>query len=166
MNFKNTISLKRMAFMFMFGVITLLGMSMTSYAQGHDQRHERRDLKDHQRQERYNNGGGYATRGHQREERRDLKHEQRDERSGGYYNNDGYSNGGYYGNGNGHANSGGYYSNGNGRANNGYDPYYNNAPRNNRYPSGGNYGNSGYNRRRHYDSGSFRNRVHHARGGH
>jgi len=29
----------------MFGAITLLGMSMTSYAQGHDQRHEREVLQ-------------------------------------------------------------------------------------------------------------------------
>lgn len=169
MNFKHTGALKRITFMFMFGAATLLGVSATSYAQGHDQRHERRDLKDHQRQERYNNGGNYSTRDHQQTERRDLKHEQRDERSGGYYNNGGYKNGGYNNGGynNGGYNNGGYYGNGNGHANNGYDPYYNNAPRNNRYPNGGYYGNGGYNRRRpHYDSGSFKNKVHHALGGH
>lgn len=141
--------LKRTAAMFFLVAASLLAMSATSFAQGHSQRHERRDLKDHQRQERYYYGNDHATRDHQRAERDQLKHEQRAERSGGYYNN-----GGYYGNG--HSNDG-YYNNGG---------YYSNGHSNGGYYNGG-HGNSGYyTRRRHYDSGSFGNRLHHAFGGH
>ncbi len=156
MNFTHSSLWKRTAAMFLLATASLLVMTATSFAQGHSQGHERRDLKDHQRQERYYDNG-YATRDHQRAGRDQLKHEQRDERRRGYYNNggynnSGYNNSGYYNNGgynNGGHNNGGYY-NGNGHANNGY------------YNNGGYYNG----RRPHYDSGSFRNRLHHAFGGH
>jgi len=72
----------------LLGLGLFLGTSPFTYGQGHSQRYERSDLKQHQKQE-----------------RRELKYEQRQERygqgHGGYYNN-GYSNNGhsqYYGNG-------------------------------------------------------------------
>jgi hypothetical protein len=154
MNFKQSNWWKRAAAMFVLATASLLLLTATSFAQGHDQGHERRDLKDHQRQERYYGGNGYATRDHQSAERDQLKHEQRAERNGGYYNNGGYNNGSYNNGGYGHANNGNYnnggYYNGNGHANNGY------------YNNGGYYNG----RRPHYDSGSFGNRLHHAFGGH
>jgi hypothetical protein len=141
--------LKRSLFMLMFGAVMTLGLSATLYAQGHDQKYEKRVLKDHQRQERSYNGNGYQTRAHQKQERRDLKYEQRAERNG-YHNNGGYNNGGYYGNNGGsygndpyHNNrrtNGGYYGNNGGY----YDPYYNN-----RRTNGGSHGNGNYNRRPH-----------------
>lgn len=153
MNFTDLGWWKRTAAMFVLMTASLLVMSATSFAQGHSQGHERRDLKDHQRQERYYSGNGHATRDHQRAERDQLRHEQRDERRGGYYNNGGYYGNGHSSNGyynNGHSNNGGYRNGG----------YYNGA-----YYGG--HGNGGYyTRRRHYDSGSFRNRLHHASGGH
>lgn len=132
--------LKRSLFMLMFGAVMTLGLSATLYAQGHDQKYEKRVLKDHQRQERSYNGNGYQTRAHQKQERRDLKYERRAERNG-YYNNGGYNNRGY--------NNGGHYGNDpyyNNRSSNGghYDPYYNNS-RSNR----GSHGNGNYNRRPH-----------------
>jgi hypothetical protein len=137
MNFTHSNWLKRAATMFALATASLLVLTATSFAQRHSQGHERRDLKDHQRQERYYYGNDHATRDHQRAERDQLKHEQRDERRGSY-------NGGYY-------NNGGYY--GSGHSNNGY---YNNGHGSGRY----------YTRRPHYDSGSFGNRLHHAFGGH
>ena len=157
MNFTYSSLLKRIAAMFVLATASLLIMSATSFAQGHDQGHERRDLKDHQRQERYYDGNDHATRDHQRAERDQLKHEQRDERRGGY-DNGYFNNGGYYNNG--HSNNGGYYDNShsNGGYNNG--GYYNDG-------YNGGHGNGGYyTRRPHYDSGSFGNRLHHAFGGH
>jgi hypothetical protein len=162
MSFTNPNWWKRTAAMVALAAASLLVMTATSFAQGHSQSHERRDLKDHQRQERYYNGNSYATRDHQRAERDQLKHEQRAERRGGYYNNGYYNNGGYYGNS--HSNNG-YYN----------DGYYNNGHGNGSYNNGGYYngsyygghGNSSYyTRRPHYDSGSFGNRLHHAFGGH
>lgn len=153
MNFPYSGLWKRAAAMFVLATASLLVMTATSFAQGHDQGHERRDLKDHQRQERYYDNG-YATRDHQRAERDLFKHEQRDERRGGYNNN-----GGYYDNG--HSNNGNY---NNGHSNGGY---YNGGYPNNGYYNGG-HNNGGYynNGRRHYDSGSVGNRLHHAFGGH
>jgi hypothetical protein len=161
MNFTNLKWLKRTAAMVALATASLMVLTATSFAQGHSQSHERRDLKDHQRQERYYDGNSYATRDHQAAERDQLKYEQRAERRGGYYNN-GYYNGGYYSNG--HSNNG-YYN----------DGYYNNGHGNGGYNNGGYY-NGGYNgghgngsyytRRPHYDSGSFGNRLHHAFGGH
>jgi hypothetical protein len=154
MSFTNSNWWKRTAAMFALATASLLVMTATSFAQGHSQGHERRDLKDHQRQERYYDNG-YATRNHQSAERGQLKHEQRAEQNGGYYNN-----GGYYGNG--HSNNG-YYNNS--HSNGGYynGGYPNNSYYNNGYGNGGYYNNG---RRPHYDSRSFGNRLHHAFGGH
>jgi len=154
MNFTDLGWWKRTAAMLALAPASLLVMSATSFAQGHSQGHERRDLKDHQRQERYYNGNGHGTRDHQRAERDQLRHEQRDERRGGYYNN-----GGYYGNG--HSNNG-YYNNG--HSNGGY---YNGGYSNNGYYNGGHSNGSYYNNgRRHYDRGRFRNRLRHSSSGH
>ena len=59
---------------------------------GHHRKHEKQDLKDHQRDERAYYGNGRALREHQREERHQLKHHQRNERSYGQgrYHRDGY----------------------------------------------------------------------------
>lgn len=100
MNFLHSGLWKRVAAMFVLATASLLVMTATSFAQGHDQGHERRDLKGHQRQARYYDNG-YATRDHQRAER------------GGYNNN-----GGYYGNGHSNNSNNGYYNNG--RSNGGY----------------------------------------------
>lgn len=158
MNFLHSGLWRRTATMFVLATASLLVMSTTSFAQGHSQGHERRDLKDHQRQERYYEGNGHATRDHQRAERDQLRHEQRDERRGGYYNS-----GGYYGNG--HSNNGrsngGYYNDGYSNNDHGNGSYYNDGYYNNGRSNG-----SYYTRRRHYDSGSFGNRLHHAFGGH
>jgi hypothetical protein len=54
------------------------------HAVRHHQRHEKRDLKDHQREERYRYGDGWALRRHQKEERHELRHHQNDERD--YHN--------------------------------------------------------------------------------
>lgn len=88
--------LKRGAFALVFGAVMFVGASATANAQGHSQRHERNDLRDHQRQERAYNGNGHQTRDHQRLERDQLRYEQRAEHNGyavghgqnnGYYNN-------------------------------------------------------------------------------
>ena len=99
MNFLHSGLWKRVAAMFVLATASLLVMTATSFAQGHDQGHERRELKDHQRQERYYNHG-YATRDHQRAERGGYNN------NGGYYGN-GHSNNGYYNNG---LSNGGYYT--------------------------------------------------------
>lgn len=52
MNFLHSGLWKRVAAMFVLATASLLVMTATSFAQGHDQGHERRELKDHQRQER------------------------------------------------------------------------------------------------------------------
>jgi hypothetical protein len=116
MNFTHSGLWKRTAAMFVLATASLLVMSATSFAQGHSQGHERRDLKDHQQQERYYDNG-YATRDHQRAERGGYNN------NGGYYGN-GHSNNGYSNNG--HSN-GGYYNSGypnNGYYNNGRRPHY------------------------------------------
>lgn len=180
MKFKNTSAAKRVGGLLVLGAAMLVGTSATSFAQGHNQGQERRVLKDHQRQERYNNGNDHQTRDHQKQERDQLKNEQHIERNSGYSNNGSYydpryNNGGYYRNG--HANNG-YYNNGrnNGSYNNGhsnggyygggqnnggyYDPRYSNGGYSDpRYNNGGYYG--------HRDSRSrIRRGIHHALGGH
>lgn len=144
-------SLKRSFFMLMFAAVVTLSLSATSYAQGHDQKLEKRVLKDHQRQERAYYGNDYETRAHQKQEQRDLKYEQRAERNG--YDN----NRGYYGNNSGYYGYDPYYNN---RRSNGgyYDPYYNNRRSNG--------GNGNYNRRPHYDNGGVKSTIHHILGGH
>ena len=52
MNFLHSGLWKRVAAVFVLATASLLVMTATSFAQGHDQGHERRELKDHQRQER------------------------------------------------------------------------------------------------------------------
>ena len=170
---------KRLAFAFTFAVAMLLGVTSTANAQGH-QKHERRDLKSHQRMERDYYGNNGQIRSHQRLERDQLKYEQRLERNGygvrhGQYNNRGYNNNGYYNNG---YYNGGYYGNNSGYY--GSDPYYNNSQRhsNNRYYSNRGYygnniynGNNGYygNRGNYYHRDSrnpIRRIIHHALGGH
>ncbi len=47
----------------------------------HHQKHEKRDLKQHQREERYYYGDSWALRQHQREERHRLRHHQHNERN-------------------------------------------------------------------------------------
>jgi hypothetical protein len=70
------------------------------HATRHHQREEKRDLKQHQREERWYYGDSWALRQHQQEERHELKHHQRDERrygdSNGFYDRRGYSNRGQY----------------------------------------------------------------------
>lgn len=70
------------------------------HATRNHQRDEKRDLKEHQRQERWNYGNSWELRQHQREERHQLKHHQQRERGyddfNGYYGRDGYSNRGWY----------------------------------------------------------------------
>jgi hypothetical protein len=70
------------------------------HAMRHHQRDEKRDLKQHQREERWYYGDSWALRQHQREERHELKHHQQHER--GYddfnrsYGRNGYYEGGWY----------------------------------------------------------------------
>ena len=101
MNFKGY-SLKGALGALAFGTALLLGTGEWAYAQDHHQRHEWRDLREHQRAERYYYGDSYALREHQRREQRELEHHQYHERHGyyndGYYNNGRY-NRGYYDNG-------------------------------------------------------------------
>jgi hypothetical protein len=89
--------LKRTLGALAFGAALLLGMSVMASAQGHHQRHEWRDLRDHQRRERYYYGDSRALREHQRRERLRLRLHQRAERrgyyNGGYFNNGRYNNG-------------------------------------------------------------------------
>lgn len=106
MNFTHSSWIKRAAAMFVLATASLLVMTATSFAQGHSQRHERRD----QQQERYYNNGGSYGNGHTNNGYNN---------NGGYYNSNGHANNGH--------NNGGYY-NGNGHANNGYNNnggYYN-----------------------------------------
>ena len=74
------------------------GYSDRDHAMRHHERDEKRDLKQHQREERWNYGDSWALRQHQQEERHDLKHHQRDERGygNGYYDRRGYSGRGRY----------------------------------------------------------------------
>lgn len=162
------------AFM-LFAAATLVGAGTTVNAQGHSQKHEKRDLKEHQRQERRYYGNNRQTKAHQRLERDRLKYEQRAERNGYYLGHDQYNNG-YHGNG---SYNNGYYRNNSGyydpyynnRQSNsgyyGYDPYYNNGRSNSGY-----YGNNGYYRSNGYDRphrdsrNPIRRSIHHARGGH
>ena len=62
------------------GAGLLLGGSEMAYAQGHHQRHERQDLREHQRRERYLYGNSRALREHQRREHYELNRHQRFER--------------------------------------------------------------------------------------
>lgn len=185
MNFKSKM-LKRGAFGLVFGAAMLVGAGATANAQGHSQNHERRDLKDHQRQERRYNGNDHQTRDHQRLERDQLKYEQRLEHNGsavqhgqnnngyyngsynnGHYNNGGYSNPGYYGNNSGYYGNDPYYNNG--HSNNGYyrsDPYYNSRRSNSGYYGNRGHGNSRYNRPHRDSRNPVRRAIHHARGRH
>lgn len=65
------------------------------HAMRHHQRDEKRDLKEHQREERWNYGDSWALRQHQREERHELKHHQQREHGydefNGFHDRDGYS---------------------------------------------------------------------------
>jgi hypothetical protein len=173
MNFNHNVR-KSVAFAVVFGASMLIGASATVNAQSHEKQ-EKRDLKQHQRQERAYYGNNHQTKDHQRMERDRLKYEQRAEHNGnavghGQYNNNGYGNGtynndGYYRNNQGYDP---YYSNG--RSNNGYygnDPYYNNGRSNSGYyGNDGSYGNR-QNNQRHRDSRNpIRRAIHHARGGH
>ncbi|MCI0387328.1 MAG: hypothetical protein MOB07_00955 [Acidobacteria bacterium] len=134
MNFK-VYQLRRTLGSLTLGAALLLGMSVMASAQGHHQRHERRDLREHQRSERYYYGDSRALREHQRRERHRLEHHQRAERRGyyndGYYNNDRYNNGrfndGYYNNGrynNGRYNGGDYGNRDSWRYNRRHDRYF------------------------------------------
>jgi len=66
----------------------------------HHQWDEKRDLREHQREERWYFGDSWALRQHQNEERRELKHHQRRERGyddyNRYYDRRGYYNRGWY----------------------------------------------------------------------
>jgi hypothetical protein len=62
------------------GAALLLGGSEMAYAQDHHQQHERRDLREHQRSERYYYGNSRALRERQRRERYELQRHQRFER--------------------------------------------------------------------------------------
>jgi hypothetical protein len=179
MNFKSKM-LKRGAFGLIFGAM-VVGAGAAANAQGDSQKHERRDLKDHQRQERRYNGNDHQTRDHQRLERDQLKYEQRLEHNGAAVqhgqNNNGYYNGGYN---NGHYNNSGYNNRGNYGNNSGYygnDPYYNNGHSNNgsyrndpyynnRRSNGSYYGNGRYNRPHRDSRNPIRRAIHHARGRH
>jgi len=79
MNFKGY-SLKSVLGALAIGAAILLGGSEMAYAQDHHQQHERRDLRDHQRRERYYYGDSRALREHQRRERYQLERHQRFER--------------------------------------------------------------------------------------
>ena len=92
MNFKGY-SLKSALGALAIGATLLLGGSEMAYAQDHHQWHERQDLRDHQRRERYYYGDSPELREHQWRERRQLGHHQYHERYG--YYNDGYYNGRY-----------------------------------------------------------------------
>ena len=159
----------------LFAAVILIGSGTTANAQGHSKKHEKRDLKEHQRQERRYYGNNHQLRDHQRLERDRLKYEQRAEHNGYYVDHGQYDNG-YYGN---RSYNNGYYRNNSGY----YDPYYNNRRSNsgyygydpyyyNRRSNSGYYGNNGYYRnnrysRPHRDSRNpIRRAIHHARGGH
>ena len=97
MNFKGY-SLKSALGALAIGAALLLGASEMAYAQDHHQQYERRDLREHQRLERYHYGDSCALREHQRRESYLLGRHQYFERRG-YYN--GGFNRGYYGDGRG-----------------------------------------------------------------
>ncbi len=75
------------------GIAIFFGSNISANAKNHSQRAERRDLRNHQRQE-----------------NRQFRREERYERNG-YYGNNGYFNNGYYNN-NGYYGNNGYYNNG------------------------------------------------------
>ena|SRR5215813_4289144 len=79
MNFKGY-SLKGVLGAIAVGAALLLGGSEMAYAQDYHQRHERQDLREHQRRERYLYGDSRALREHQRRERFELERHQRFER--------------------------------------------------------------------------------------
>lgn len=79
MNLKS-LQLKRILGALAFGVVLLVGAGGMANAQDHHQRHERQDLREHQRRERYYYGDNHALREHQRREWRRLEHHQRHER--------------------------------------------------------------------------------------
>src|SRR5262245_15589614 len=79
MNFKGY-SLKSALGALAIGAGLLLGGSEMAYAQDHHQRHERQDLREHQRRERYLYGDSRALRRHQQRERYELDRHQRFER--------------------------------------------------------------------------------------
>jgi len=96
MKFKDY-SLKRALGALAIGAALLLGASEMTYAQGWRQR----DLREHQRQERYYYGDSHALRDHQRRERRGYYNDRyyyNSPYNRGYYNYGPYSRG-YYGNG-------------------------------------------------------------------
>ncbi len=76
MNFKGY-SLKSALGAIAIGAALLLGGSEMAYAQDHHQWHERQDLRDHQRRERYYYDDSRALREHQRRERYQLERHQR-----------------------------------------------------------------------------------------
>jgi hypothetical protein len=79
MNFKGY-SLKSALGAIAIGAAILLGGSEVAFAQDYHQRHERQDLRDHQRRERYYYGDSRVLREHQRRERYGLERHQRFER--------------------------------------------------------------------------------------
>lgn len=110
-----------------------------AYAQTHNQKQEKRALKDHQRYERDQYGGG-AVRDHQRQESGAFKRKEQQERRGAYGVYGPYNQPPYYG---GYPNQGGYsYPNIGGYPNQGGYSY----PNIGRYPSrpGGYYGGYGW----------------------
>src|SRR5262245_27937576 len=76
MNFKGY-SLKSALGALAIGATLLLGGSEMAYAQDHHQWHERQDLRDDQRRERYYDGDSRALREDQRRERYELDRHQR-----------------------------------------------------------------------------------------
>lgn len=84
MNFKGY-SLKSALGALTIGAALLLGGSEMAYAQDHHQRHERQDLRQHQRRERHYFGNSRALREHQRRERFQLQRHQRFERRRDFY---------------------------------------------------------------------------------
>lgn|GEM_PF-2804141 len=82
--------LKRLSGAIVFGAALLIGMNGMTYAQDHHQRHEQRELREHQRRERYYYGNSRELREHQRRERYRLENHERNERRG--YYNDGFYN--------------------------------------------------------------------------
>jgi hypothetical protein len=79
MNFKRY-SLKSALGALAIGAAILLGGSEMAFAQDHHRQHERQDLREHQRRERYLNGDSRALREHQQRERFELERHQSFER--------------------------------------------------------------------------------------
>jgi len=79
MNFKGY-SLKSALGALTIGAAILLGGSEMAFAQDYHRQHERQDLREHQRRERYLNGDSRALREHQQRERFELERHQRFER--------------------------------------------------------------------------------------